>query len=150
MAFKAWHVPVRLATGAYILNAGLSKRDADDDTAAGLHGFATTAYPEFADTPPDKFVKMLSTGETAVGAMLLAPVVPTAVAGLALTTFAAMLMRLYLNGPGLREEGGLRPTTEGSPVAKDAWMLAIGTALTIDGLGDRRRRRKARRAAGDD
>lgn len=75
---------------------------------------------------------------------------PTAVAGLALTTFAAMLMRLYLNGPGLREEGGLRPTTEGSPVAKDAWMLAIGTALTIDGLGDRRRRRKARRAAGDD
>lgn len=150
MAFKAWHVPVRLATGAYILNAGLSKRDADDDTAADLHGFATTAYPEFADTPPDKFVKMLSTGETAVGAMLLAPVVPTAVAGLALTTFAAMLMRLYLNGPGLREEGGLRPTTEGSPVAKDAWMLAIGTALTIDGLGDRRRRRKARRAAGDD
>lgn len=150
MAFKAWHLPVRLATGAYILNSGLSKRDADEDTAAGLHGFATTAYPEFADTPPDKFVKMLSTGETAVGAMLLAPIVPTAVAGLALTTFGAMMMRLYLNAPGQREEGGLRPTPDGLPLAKDVWMLAIGTALTIDGLGDRRRRRKARKAAAND
>ena len=54
MAFKAWHIPVRLATGAYILNSGLSKRDADEETAKGLHGFATTAYPEFQDTPPEQ------------------------------------------------------------------------------------------------
>ena len=147
MAFKAWHIPVRLATGAYILNSGLAKRDADEETARGLHGFATTAYPELQDTPPDKFVNMLSTGEIAVGAMLLTPVVPTAVAGLALTTFAGMLGRLYINGPGLREEGSLRPTEQGIPIAKDVWMLAIGTALTIDGLGDRRRRRKAHKAA---
>jgi uncharacterized membrane protein YphA (DoxX/SURF4 family) len=147
MAFKAWHIPVRLATGAYILNSGLAKRDADEETARGLHGFATTAYPELQDTPPDKFVNMLSTGEIAVGALLLTPVVPTAVAGLALTTFAGMLGRLYINGPGLREEGSLRPTEQGIPIAKDVWMLAIGTALTIDGLGDRRRKRKARKAA---
>ncbi len=146
MAFKLWHIPVRLATGAYILNSGLSKREADEETAQGLHGFATTAYPEFKDTPPDKFVNMLSAGEIAVGGLLLAPVVPTAVAGLALTTFAGMLGRLYLNTPGMREEGGLRPTEQGVPLAKDVWMLAIGTALTIDGLGDRRRRRKARKA----
>ena len=146
MAFKAWHIPVRLATGAYILNSGLAKRDADEETARGLHGFATTAYPELQDTPPDKFVNMLSTGEIAVGAMLLTPVVPTAVAGLALTTFAGMLGRLYINGPGLREEGSLRPTEQGIPIAKDVWMLAIGTALTLDGLGDRRRKRKARKA----
>jgi hypothetical protein len=146
MAFKAWHIPVRLATGAYILNSGLSKRDAGEQAAQGLHGFATTAYPEFKDTPPDKFVNMLSTGEIAVGALLLTPIVPTAVAGLALTTFAGMMGRLYLRGPGLREEGGLRPTDQGVPIAKDVWMLAMGAALTMDGMGDRRRRRKAKKA----
>lgn len=146
MAIKAWHIPVRLATGAYILNSGLSKRDADEETAKGLHGFATTAYPELKDTPPDKFVKMLSTGEIAVGALLLAPVVPTVVAGTALATFAGMLGRLYLNGPGLREEGSLKPTEQGIPIAKDVWLLGIGTALTIDGLGDRRRKRKKKKA----
>lgn len=148
MAFKAWHIPLRLATGAYILNSGLAKREADEETAQGLHGFATTAYPEFKDTPPDKFVNMLSTGEIAVGALLLTPIVPTAVAGLALTTFAGMMGRLYLNGPGLREEGGLRPTEQGVPIAKDVWLLAIGTALALDGKGDRRRRRKAKKAKG--
>jgi uncharacterized membrane protein YphA (DoxX/SURF4 family) len=148
MAFKAWHVPVRVATGAIVLNAGLRKRAADDGTVKGLHGFATTAYPEFEDTPPEKFASMLSTGEIAVGALLLTPVVPTAVAGLALTTFAGMLMRLYLKTPGLREEGSLQPTEQGTAIAKDVWMLAIGTALTIDGLTDRRsKRRKAKAAA---
>jgi uncharacterized membrane protein YphA (DoxX/SURF4 family) len=148
MAFKAWHVPVRVATGAIVLNAGLRKRSADEETAKGLHGFATTAYPEFEDTPPEKFASMLSTGEITVGALLLTPVVPTAVAGLALTTFAGMLMRLYLKAPGLREEGSLQPTEQGTAMAKDVWMLAIGTALTIDGLTDRRsKRRKAKAAA---
>ena len=91
---------------------------------------------------------MLSTGEITVGALLLTPVVPTAVAGLALTTFAGLLMRLYLNAPGLREEGSLQPTEQGTAIAKDVWMLAIGTALTIDGLTDRRsKRRKAKAEA---
>jgi hypothetical protein len=148
MAFKAWHVPVRVATGAIVLNAGLRKRSADEETAKGLHGFATTAYPEFEDTPPEKFASMLSTGEIAVGTLVLTPIVPTAVAGLALTTFAALLMRLYLKAPGLREEGSLQPTEQGTAIAKDVWMLAIGTALTIDGLTDRRsKRRKAKAAA---
>jgi hypothetical protein len=142
MAFKAWHIPVRLATGAYILNSGLAKRDADEDAAKGLHGFATTAYPELRDTPPDKFVNMLSNGEIVVGALLLTPIVPTVVAGAALTAFAGLLGRLYLNAPGVREEGGIRPTEQGIPLAKDVWMLGIGTALMLDGLGDRRRKRK--------
>ena len=33
MALKAWHIPVRLATGAFILNSGLSKREVDEETA---------------------------------------------------------------------------------------------------------------------
>jgi uncharacterized membrane protein YphA (DoxX/SURF4 family) len=147
MAFKAWHIPVRVATGAIILNAGLRKRSVDEETAKGLHGFATTAYPEFEDTPPEKFASMLSTGEIAVGALVLTPVVPTAVAGLALTTFAGMLTRLYLKAPGLREEGSLQPTEQGTAISKDVWMLAIGTALTIDGLTDRRSKRRKAKAA---
>jgi uncharacterized membrane protein YphA (DoxX/SURF4 family) len=147
MALKAWHIPVRVATGAIILNAGLRKRSVDEETAKGLHGFATTAYPEFEDTPPEKFASMLSTGEIAVGALVLTPVVPTAVAGLALTTFAGMLTRLYLKAPGLREEGSLQPTEQGTAIAKDLWMLAIGTALTIDGLTDRRSKRRKAKAA---
>lgn len=146
MALKAWHIPLRLATGAFILNSGLAKRHADEETAKGLHGFATTAYPELKDTPPDKFATMLSTGEIAVGALLLTPMVPTAVAGTALATFGGLLGRLYLNGPGLREEGSIKPTQDGTAVAKDVWLLAIGTALTLDGLGDRRRRRKGKKA----
>jgi hypothetical protein len=37
---KAWQLPPRLITGVYFLNAGLSKRGADDATAGQLHGFA--------------------------------------------------------------------------------------------------------------
>jgi hypothetical protein len=147
MAFKAWHIPVRLATGAFVLNGGLRKRAADEETAKGLHGFATAAYPEFQDTPPEKFVSMLSTGEIVVGTLVLTPFVPTAVAGLALSTFAAGLLRLYVKVPGLREEGSLQPTEQGTAIAKDVWMLAIGTALTIDGLVDRKSKRRKANAA---
>jgi hypothetical protein len=136
MAFKLWHVPVRLATGAFILNSGLSKRNADKEAAGQLHGFASTAYPQVQDTPPDQFVKMLSTGEIVVGATLLTPFVPTGVAGAALAGFAGLLGRLYWQTPGLHEEGSLRPTEQGTPVAKDVWMLAIGSALVLDALAD--------------
>jgi hypothetical protein len=141
MAFKLWHVPVRLATGAYILNSGLSKRNADKETAEQLHGFATTAFPQFQETPPEQFVKMLAAGEVALGAALLTPFVPTGVAGMALSGFSGLLGRLYWRAPGTHEEGSLRPTPQGVPLAKDAWMLGIGTALVLDALGDRARRR---------
>lgn len=145
MAFAAWHIPVRLAAGAYILNSGLDKRGADAETAKGLHGFATTAYPQFEDMPPEDFTRLLSTGEIAVGTLLLAPMVPTAVAGAALTTFAGLLNGLYFRSPGLRREGSLRPTEAGIPLAKDSWLLAIGTALLVDGVLHRSKRRKNRR-----
>jgi hypothetical protein len=137
MSFKAWHLPVRLATGAYILNSGLSKRNADKETAEQLHGFAVTAFPQFEETPPDQFVKMLSAGEIAVGGALLSPFVPTGVAGLALSGFAGLLGRLYWRAPGTHEEGSLRPTPQGVPLAKDSWMLGIGAALVLDALADR-------------
>jgi hypothetical protein len=144
MAFAAWHVPVRLVTGAYILNAGLQKRGADPEMARRLHGFATGAYPQFEKMPPEDFAMLLSTGEVTVGALLLSPFVSTAVAGAALTTFAGLLGGLYLRTPGMREEGSLQPTEQGTPLAKDSWLLAIGSALVLDGVLHRKKRRRRR------
>lgn len=48
------------------------------------------------------------------------PVVPPALAGAALTAFAAGLLRLYLRTAGMREEGSPCPTVQGMAVAKDS------------------------------
>jgi len=134
MRFRLWHVPLRLFTGAFILNSGLSKRNADLDTAKHLHEFAAGAFPQLADIPPDRFVQMLSTAEIAVGATLLMPAIPPAVAGAALTAFSGSLLGLYWRTPKLHEPDDPRPTPEGIPIAKDSWMLAIGLALMADSL----------------
>ncbi|MFH9729866.1 hypothetical protein [Streptomyces sp. NPDC017260] len=126
------HVAPRLATGAFILNSGLAKRGADEQTASMLHGMAKNAYPFLGRVRPTTFVRLLSAGEMALGAALLLPVVPTAVAGAALTAFSAGLVGLYLRTPGMREEGSLRPTQEGTALAKDTWMLGVGVGFVVD------------------
>jgi hypothetical protein len=143
MATKLWHVPVRLATGAVILDQGLLKRDADEDTAKWLHGQAALVFPQFADMEPKAFVQLLSSCEIALGTALLAiGFVPSGLAGLGLTAFGGSLTRLYLNAPGARREGTVAPTQQGITLAKDAWMLAIGAALVLDSAFGRRRGRK--------
>src|SRR6478735_5997426 len=132
MRFRLWHVPLRLFTGAFILNSGLSKRNADPETAKHLHQFAAGAFPQFENVPADRFVEMLSNAEIALGATLLVPVVPPAVAGAALTAFSGGLLGLYWRTPTLHEPDDPRPTPEGIPIAKDTWMLAIGLALMAD------------------
>jgi hypothetical protein len=95
MATKLWHVPVRLATGAIILDQGLLKLDADEDTAKWLHGQASVAFPQVAEMEPKELVQ-------------------------------------------------LAPSQQGITLAKDSWMLAIGTALVLDALfGSGRRRKKS-------
>lgn len=131
----------RLSAGAFILNSGLSKRGADEGTATGLHGFASGTYPFLKDMEPQQFVKVLSTAEIAVGAALLAPFVPTAVAGLALTGFSGGLLGLYLNTPGMRQPGSLKPTQEGMALAKDSWLVGIGVGLLVRGTFDRPERK---------
>ncbi|MBQ1100351.1 hypothetical protein KBY55_30865 [Streptomyces sp. b94] len=133
------HVAPRLATGAFMLNSGLAKRGADEQTAAMLHGMAKNAYPFLGRLQPATFARLLCAGETALGAALLLPVVPTAVAGVGLTAFSAGLVGLYLRTPGMREEGSLRPTQEGTALAKDTWMLGIGVGFVVDGLTRRGR-----------
>ncbi|MCU7727111.1 hypothetical protein ODJ79_25570 [Actinoplanes sp. KI2] len=130
------HVPGRLTTGVFLINSGLSKRHADDDTAAALHGMATMAYPFLRSVSPQRFVRLLCAGELALGTVLLVPVVPAAVVGAALTAFSAGLLGLYLRTPEMREKGSLRPTQQGLTIAKDVWMTGIGLTLLIDGLGD--------------
>jgi hypothetical protein len=143
MATKLWHVPVRLATGAIILDQGLLKLGADDDTVKWLHGQAAHAFPQFADMDPKDFVQLLSTSEIALGIALLGiGFVPSSVAGLGLGVFGASLTRLYLRSPGTRREGSIAPSHQGIGLAKDSWMLAIGAALVLDALFGSGKRRK--------
>jgi hypothetical protein len=129
-------LPGRLTTGVFIVNSALSKRHADDDTTAALHGMAVVAYPFLRSIPPRRFVRLVGAGELALGTALLLPVVPAAVSGAALTAFSAGLLGMYLRIPEMRAEGSLRPTQQGMTIAKDVWMFGIGLSLLVDGLGD--------------
>jgi hypothetical protein len=130
-------LPARLSAGLVILNSGLGKREADRQAAEGVHGMAAGTYPFLKSQDPQRFVRLLSTGEIAIGSLLLAPFVPSLVAGGALTAFAGGLLGLYLRTPGMREEGSLRPTPEGLSLVKDVWLLGIGLSLALEDLRDR-------------
>ncbi len=133
---KLRHLPQRIATGAFILNAGIGKLNADEETAAQLHGFAVGTYPFLAKLKPQDFAKLLGGTEIALGAALLLPVVPTALAGAGLAAFSGGLLGLYVRTPGMRKEGSPLPTQQGIPLAKDVWMLGIGLGLVLDELTD--------------
>ena len=137
----------RISAGAFILNSGLGKRNVDAEAAAGMHGFAAGTYPFLKNMPPQQFAKALSTSEIAVGAALLIPFVPTAVAGAALTAFSGGLLGLYLRTPGMRKPGSLAPTEQGLAIAKDSWLLGIGIGLLTRGTIDRPQPRRVRKAA---
>jgi hypothetical protein len=134
---KARRLPGRLATGAFILNAGLGKWSVDEERAASLHGMAVGTYPFLGKLKPKDFVRLLSVSEIALGSALLLPVVPTAVAGAGLTAFSAGLLGMYVRTPGMTKEDGIRPSQQGTALAKDVWMLGIGLGLLVDGLTDR-------------
>ena len=133
---KLRHLPQRIATGAFILNSGIGKLNADEETAAQLHGFAVGTYPFLAKLKPQDFVKLLGGTEIALGAALLLPVVPSALAGAGLAAFSGGLLGLYVRTPGMRKEGSPLPTQQGIPLAKDVWMLGIGLGLVLDELTD--------------
>ena len=137
----------RISAGAFILNSGLGKRAADEETAAGMHGFAAGTYPFLQKMPPQQFVQGLSTAEIAVGAALLTPFVPTFTAGAVLTAFSGGLLGLYLKTPGMRKPGSLAPTEQGLAIAKDSWLVGIGIGLMTRGLIERRPRVTVKKAA---
>ena len=130
-------MPARVTAGAFILNSGLGKLSADEQTATGLHQMATGAYPFLGKMKPQDFARLLAVGEVAVGSALLLPVVPSGVAGALLTGFSGGLLGLYIKIPGMRQEGSLRPTQQGIPLAKDVWLLGIGASLLLSDLTER-------------
>ncbi len=130
-------VPERLTTGAYVLHSGLEKWSGDEERAAAVHGMAAGAYPFLGKLKPTTFLKLLSIGEMATGAMLLIPFVPQALAGAALTGFSGGLVGMYLRTPALHKPGSVWPTPQGMAVSKDVWMLGIGTGLLIDDLASK-------------
>lgn len=127
------HLPIRLTTGAFILNSGLGKLNADEGTAEYLHGAAVGAYPFLKDMNPRDFAQLLAVGEIAIGGALLLPFVPSTLAGAALTGFGASLIGMYLRTPGMTEEDGIRPTQDGIAVAKDIWLVGAGLTLATQG-----------------
>ena len=52
-----------------------------------------------------------------------------------LPPFSGGLVGMYLKTPGMREEGSLAPTQDGTALAKDVWMLGIGASLLMQGSG---------------
>jgi hypothetical protein len=133
---KLSHLALRTVAGAFILNAGVGKWSGSDETAAGVHGMASGTYPFLKAVPPRRFLKLLAATEIGLGAALLTPLIPAGVAGVALTGFAGGLLGLYLRTPGMHSR--LRPTQQGTPIAKDVWLLGIGVGLLADDLADRR------------
>ncbi|MGH9082972.1 MAG: hypothetical protein ACRDWN_06480, partial [Acidimicrobiales bacterium] len=107
-----------MAVGAFILNAGLGKLEADKEAAGRLHQMASGTYPVLEKLPPGGFVKALAMGEIALGGTLMLPLVEDSLAGLALSTFASGLLGLYLKTPGMRIEGSIRPSQQGTALAK--------------------------------
>ncbi|MHB8220436.1 MAG: hypothetical protein ACYDHU_08975 [Acidimicrobiales bacterium] len=146
------NLPGRITAGAFILNAGVGKLRADAETAGRVHGMAAGTYPALEGMDAERFVKLLGVSEVALGGALLLPVVGDGVAGSALVAFAGGLLGLYVKTPGLRVEGSVRPSQQGTAIAKDVWLLGIGCSLVADSLHHsllRRGRARARRRSGD-
>ncbi|RJL24801.1 hypothetical protein [Bailinhaonella thermotolerans] len=136
---RAHQMPARIATGLFILNSGMEKAEAGEETAQGVHGMAAGAYPQLKSLDPVRFTSLVAKAEIGLGAALLAPFVPSLLAGTALAGFAAGLLGVYLRTPGLRHEGSLRPTQQGIGIAKDVWLLGIGVGLMAEEALHRRR-----------
>jgi hypothetical protein len=134
LATKLRRAPGRLTTGAFILNSGLTKLGGDDETAKAVHGMATGAYPFLGKVEPKVFLKGLAIGEIALGSALLLPIVPAGLAGIGLVGFSGSLLGMWWRTPGMHKEGSIRPTQQGTAVAKDVWMLGVGTGMVIDAV----------------
>ena len=130
--------PLRLTTGAYILNSGASKLTLDSEGAQRLQAMAANVYPKLGELDSAEFGKLLAAGELALGGSLLLPFVPRLLAGLGLTGFSAALLWMYHKTEGLTVDG-VRPTPAGQGMAKDVFMLGAGLSLVVDALTSRKR-----------
>lgn len=128
--------PARLAPGLFFLSTATDKAGADEETAKGIHGMAS-ALPGTDMFEPKDFIKLVSAAEYGVGAALVTPFIPNRVAGAALTAFSTGLLGMYFRIPGMIREGSkIRPSQNGTALAKDFWLLGTGISLML--LGKKR------------
>lgn len=125
--------PARLAAGLFILNSGLGKRNLPEEAAEGLRDMGSVGVPQVADIPAKDFGRYLSYAEMGLGAALLTPKVPGWMAGAALGAFSGGLLNMYRKTPGMTVDG-IRPTQEGTALAKDVFMLGIAGSLILDSI----------------
>lgn len=136
-------IPLRLTAGAFILNSGINKTKLSEEQAEQMQGMAANGVPFLKDMTPKQFKQFLTAGEIGVGAALLLPFVPGWLAGAALTAFSTGMLSMYKNTEGMTEADGIRPSEQGTAVAKDVWLFGMGTSLLIDGVVNRVGRKNA-------
>jgi hypothetical protein len=125
---KLRHLPQRMATGAFILNSGIGKLNADEETAAQLHGFAVGTYPFLAKLKPRDFVRLLGGAEVTLGSALLLPVVPSGVAGAALAAFSGGCSGCTPARPGCGRKAPRCPPSRASRSPRTYGCSASGSA----------------------
>ncbi|MGP9529178.1 hypothetical protein [Glutamicibacter sp. AOP5-A2-18] len=129
MGISIANAALRLVSGAFILNSGINKLRIDEASAAGLQQMASNGVPQLAELEPSVFGKVVSISEISLGSALLLPLVPSRLAGLGLGAFSAVLLSSYLRTPGMTESDGVRPSADGTALAKDFWLAGIAAAL---------------------
>jgi hypothetical protein len=131
---KARDLPGRIAAGGYIFHTGWEKWHGGEDRARALQGMGAAAFPVLKSIEPAMFLKLLAGTEMALGGALLAPFVPTVLAGAGLTAFSGALVTMYLKTPSLRKPGSIWPNQNGIGIAKDVWLLGMGTGMVVDSV----------------
>lgn len=129
--------PARLAAGAFILNAGLGKLNLPEEGAKQLQEMGSAGVPLLKDLTPEQFKTLITTTEIGIGTALLLPFIPGWMAGAALGAFSGGLLTMYHKTPGMTIDG-IRPTQEGTAVAKDVFMAGIAGTLILDSLRSRK------------
>jgi uncharacterized membrane protein YphA (DoxX/SURF4 family) len=143
--FAARDIPVRLVTGAYIAHSGLEKWRGSPEQAEGLHGMAATAFPFLRPIPPKRFMRILAAGELVTGTVLLDPLVPSGVAGAALSVFSGGLVAMYARTPAMHRPGigfppARRPHALAETVARRLRLDQVGRAVEPGGADTEGRR----------
>ena len=122
---------LRGVSGAYILQSGYGKLGLPNEAAAGIQGLAATGIPAEADMDSDTFGKFVAYSELGIGGALLAPFIPSRLAGLGLGAFSAGLLAIYFRNPAMTQDDGIRPSQDGTGLSKDLFLAAIAGALVF-------------------
>jgi hypothetical protein len=131
---------VRTATGAFILDSGLSKRNLEGeagraDAWLGIGGHSRPRPDQGAGARP----VAVRHGDGRLGRRSWCRWCPSSVVLVGLVAFSVGLLTLYLKTPGMRQEGSIRPIQQGTGLAKDVGLLGTGLTLLLDDLAERRR-----------